>query len=610
MKMPTGVARKSLFISALFAILLFSTSSSVNAQSWGDWEGSHHDFHRHFDRWWMNHDQGDHQGNNSNSSGNSNGGGTAAAGNGGSTGSASGSSSSPGSGGITASSGSNSGSGGTTTISGNSSSGSNTVSGQNCYTTVHGDVICTRDTGTGGISIASSGDSSANTGSGSTGSSSGSTATSTGSAGSGTSTGTGSGTGTSIGTGTGTDNGTGTSGVTTASCSAAPTLVSAFYVSPSGSDSNNGTTASTPFATLAQAQKAMQGSSIKTTYLMGGTYQLSSTLALSDKDSGESWLAYPGQTPILDGGNKVSPGITITGNTGTSKISVRGITLRNVPGDGIDIWNTSSDIVDSNTIYNISKNGIVIMGDSTGINLTHNLIYDIAQHAIQAGNDPSNNSNHNILIDSNYIHDVNTQSGLSDTGAIYFDDRAHAESGIVISNNEIQNFGQSVSGNGARAIYLDDESSNVNVANNFVTGAGAFAFQVHGGDHVVFTGNFFDTTGITAEPFLYEDDVASGFPNYGMAGNSFVQNTVYLACGQTAKWSELWRLDDSTGGQIARPGNTGNTYVNISAQTVNDSSMVETAPVYQSNCAAATTLAPPKITPPVGPQAPYNCSAP
>jgi hypothetical protein len=483
MKMPTGVARKSSFISALFAILLFSTSSSVNAQSWG---------HRH----------------------------------------------------------------------------------------------------------------------GSTGSSSGSTATSTGSAGSGTSTGTGSGTGTSIGTGTGTDNGTGTSGVTTASCSAAPTLVSAFYVSPSGSDSNNGTTASTPFATLAQAQKAMQGSSIKTTYLMGGTYQLSSTLALSDKDSGESWLAYPGQTPILDGGNKVSPGITITGNTGTSKISVRGITLRNVPGDGIDIWNTSSDIVDSNTIYNISKNGIVIMGDSTGINLTHNLIYDIAQHAIQAGNDPSNNSNHNILIDSNYIHDVNTQSGLSDTGAIYFDDRAHAESGIVISNNEIQNFGQSVSGNGARAIYLDDESSNVNVANNFVTGAGAFAFQVHGGDHVVFTGNFFDTTGITAEPFLYEDDVASGFPNYGMAGNSFVQNTVYLACGQTAKWSELWRLDDSTGGQIARPGNTGNTYVNISAQTVNDSSMVETAPVYQSNCAAATTLAPPKITPPVGPQAPYNCSAP
>ncbi|MFL9937542.1 right-handed parallel beta-helix repeat-containing protein, partial [Paraburkholderia sp. RL18-103-BIB-C] len=186
-------------------------------------------------------------------------------------------------------------------------------------------------------------------------------------------------------------------------------------MSPSGSDSNDGTSASTPFQTLTQAQKAMEASaSIKTTYLMGGTYSLSSTLTLEDKDSGQSWLAYPGQIPILDGGNKVSPGIAITGNRGTSKVSVRGITLRNTAGDGIDIWNTSSDIVDSNTLYNIGANAIVLMGHDTSITISHNLIYAIAQHAIQGGNDsvgndPFASSLHNILIDSNYIHDVNTQ---------------------------------------------------------------------------------------------------------------------------------------------------------------------------------------------------------
>src|SRR5262249_21775417 len=43
-----------------------------------------------------------------------------------------------------------------------------------------------------------------------------------------------------------------------------------FYVSPNGSDSNPGTEAA-PFATLARAQQAMENSSIKATYVEGGT---------------------------------------------------------------------------------------------------------------------------------------------------------------------------------------------------------------------------------------------------------------------------------------------------------------------------------------------------
>src|ERR1700722_19323486 len=59
-----------------------------------------------------------------------------------------------------------------------------------------------------------------------------------------------------------------------------------FYVSPTGSDSGNGSSAH-PFATLAKAVTEMeQSGSIKTTYLEGGTYSLSSTISLGSADNG------------------------------------------------------------------------------------------------------------------------------------------------------------------------------------------------------------------------------------------------------------------------------------------------------------------------------------
>src|ERR1700677_1188558 len=78
-------------------------------------------------------------------------------------------------------------------------------------------------------------------------------------------------------------------------------IVPAYYVSVNGNDSGNGS-ASNPFATLARAQEAMEGSSIHTTYVEGGTYNLSSSLNLSSADNGMAFLAAPGQTPVLNGG--------------------------------------------------------------------------------------------------------------------------------------------------------------------------------------------------------------------------------------------------------------------------------------------------------------------
>jgi hypothetical protein len=109
-------------------------------------------------------------------------------------------------------------------------------------------------------------------------------------------------------------------------------VVSAFYVATSGSDSNPGTLAA-PFASLARAQSAMQGSAtIKTTYLRAGRYTIESTLNLSSVDDGETWSTYPGdadQSAVLVAGASTSKIFNLYDSA-----SVENITLSYLTFDG------------------------------------------------------------------------------------------------------------------------------------------------------------------------------------------------------------------------------------------------------------------------------------
>ena len=84
---------------------------------------------------------------------------------------------------------------------------------------------------------------------------------------------------------------------------AAPAPV-AFYVSPTGSDTDSGTAAATPFKTLAKAQAAVRAvdqadSGQVTVYLAGGDYRLTAPLTFTAADSGTNgdiwWRAESGQ---------------------------------------------------------------------------------------------------------------------------------------------------------------------------------------------------------------------------------------------------------------------------------------------------------------------------
>src|SRR6266436_2532436 len=104
-----------------------------------------------------------------------------------------------------------------------------------------------------------------------------------------------------------------------------PESALAFHVSVSGSATGDGSAAN-PFATLQQAQHAMETSTIKTTYVEAGTYNLSSTLTLGSADSGESFIAAPGQQVTLDGGKLLNNLISLNG---ANNVTVSGFTLQN-----------------------------------------------------------------------------------------------------------------------------------------------------------------------------------------------------------------------------------------------------------------------------------------
>lgn len=80
-----------------------------------------------------------------------------------------------------------------------------------------------------------------------------------------------------------------------------------YYVSIDGNDSAAGTSTSTPFATLQRAVQAMGSSSSgDVTYVLDGTYSVTSPLTLNSSNSGDTIAAYDGAAPVISGGTQVS----------------------------------------------------------------------------------------------------------------------------------------------------------------------------------------------------------------------------------------------------------------------------------------------------------------
>lgn len=311
----------------------------------------------------------------------------------------------------------------------------------------------------------------------------------------------------------------------------------AFYVSPEGDDSNEGGALSVPFRTLEKARDAARASeTTKTIYLLNGTYDRDQTLRLDASDKGQSWLAYPGMRPTLDGGTTTSTAIQINADD----ISVRWIEFRNFVANTIRVGDGDArkTLIDSNTITNtLGGDGgeqaaiYICCGIHADVRITHNLIDGADDAGIRARSSAASGAARRgasegdisgLTIAHNAVY--NACRGVDDCGAVSVSDPAAKSANISVANNVIGNFGAPT--NRSRALSLDDNASNVTLENNIVYGEGQWAVRFHGGSSNSVSNNIFDVSELGSAVALYEDN-GEATPPEQLAKNTFTCNIVY-----------------------------------------------------------------------------------
>jgi hypothetical protein len=313
-----------------------------------------------------------------------------------------------------------------------------------------------------------------------------------------------------------------------------------FYVSPNGSDSNPGTV-DAPFATLARAQQAMENSSIKATYVEGGTYNLSGGgLTLTGADSGETWQYYPSNgvdSAVLDGGTAAADGFNISGAT---NVTINGLKLQNFTQFSIIVWpGGDGAVIENNDVGSMTVAPPVEMASSVAgiasgspnVSILHNYVHDVASIGIAASAWGAGQSVDGDVISGNVVLRAAQQS--DDNGAIYVNMANTGDSGghVSITNNFVSGTG-GAGHTSLQDIYLDDNASNVTIAGNVL---GPFAPGVsngneisnvyfHNGNNNTVTGNIIDLGSSSFQvPVTYGYD--SGSSN-GMANNVFDGNII------------------------------------------------------------------------------------
>lgn len=322
------------------------------------------------------------------------------------------------------------------------------------------------------------------------------------------------------------------------------TISPSFFVSPTGSDSNNGTSRSTPFLTMGKAQSAMinqPANGIKATTMMAGTYHVSSTLTITTSDNGTTWQ-YDSQsgvnTAVIDGGGNTAP-VTLSGPI--NGWTWNGIKVQNVGNTGITRVDTSAVQTANNiTIMNsefanttglssgAASQGAVCMFDTTNTTIKNNYFHNMISCAFTIIAYYSGQKINGAVVSGNVC--LNTCTGSTDNGAIYFDCNGSGASagGATVTNNFVRDYGAS-NQTDCHAIYFDDNASGITASGNVLgpptVGSGANSkgpFLIHDGTNNKITGNIVDlgSDGNTWTAVWYDNG------GIDMSGSTFTGNCV------------------------------------------------------------------------------------
>lgn len=246
-----------------------------------------------------------------------------------------------------------------------------------------------------------------------------------------------------------------------------------YYVATNGNNSNPGTEASPWLTVQHAAENVLPGDSV---FIRSGTYIGWNVLISGTAGNSITFLNYPGELPIVDGNNYALGGIDIR----ASYITIEGIRVQNIKGDGIHIEGTLSNgtphpITDVTIRYcqvdGTSNAGIycagLIMGKSIPVDEYRVFNVTIENNDITKTNNPSGGNEcislgggtNGFIIRNNYVHDSD-QYGI--------DVKFGGINGEIYSNviHDMEKHG----------IYIDTNSrtiENIDIYNNFIYNCGA-----------------------------------------------------------------------------------------------------------------------------------------
>jgi hypothetical protein len=323
-------------------------------------------------------------------------------------------------------------------------------------------------------------------------------------------------------------------------------IVPAFYVATNGSDSNDGSAAS-PFATLGKAQTAMQASStIKTTYVRAGSYQLPMIagcaggsgcgLNLTAADDGETWSYYPPDgvdSADLNGGSTGDgTGLVVAVYVGANNVTINGLSIHNFQYAGVNSGGGTANLIVENSLFfngysssNASNAAGISCYGCSNAKISHNVIHDIAQLGVSMSN--VNGDISNLLVTGNVVY--NTCTANADCGALYVQDVTATATNIQLTNNYVHdgNTFAALGSNYGAALYADDCTSNVTESGNVLTGRnGSNTTMVHGGSNVHQIGNLTDLASYQQHVAVFQTSGVSGCSSATMSGNEYTNNII------------------------------------------------------------------------------------
>jgi Right handed beta helix region len=359
---------------------------------------------------------------------------------------------------------------------------------------------------------------------------------------------------------------------------------SAFYVSPTGNDSNAGSLAA-PFKTLVKAQSAMRASStIKTVYLRAGTYSLASIancydqstcgLHFTSADNGQVWSYYPADgysSAIVDGGSSAMGNglVYVMALDNVSNITFDGFAIRNFQYSALGGGGGTGLVIKNMHLYNgtyvvIDDNPAAISLYGNGnATISHNVIHDMASWGIAFAN--VNGTISNALVDGNVVY--NTCTKVEDCSAIYAIDDASSATNMRWTNNYVRDgntFAKAGSGWGS-GLYADDCVSNLTMSGNVLVGRnGSNGIHLHGGSNLKVLNNIVDLGTDKHSTLIFQTSDGTGCKNAAMSGVAFQSNIVI----------GNWSGDGGGNGFLSgTPGNkpviSGNLYHNYGSGTIN-----------------------------------------